>query len=79
MALWEILRAQRCARSDDLFAMLAAEKLNGGRMRRNTIIIQHGKGEFKVTAEDYPVAVESEVTEDDEPMGYFEGAEAGVQ
>lgn len=51
MALWEILRAQRCARSDDLFAMLAAEKLNGGRMRRNTIIIQHGKGEFKATAE----------------------------
>lgn len=51
MALWEILRAQRCARSDDLFAMLAAEKLNGGRMRRNTIIIQHGKGEFKATAD----------------------------
>ena len=51
MTLWKILRAQRCARSDDLFAMLAAEKLNGGRVRRNTIIIQHGKGEFKATAE----------------------------
>ena len=51
MTLWEILRAQRCACSDDLFAMLAAEKLNGGRTHRNTIIIQHGKGKFKATAE----------------------------
>lgn len=51
MTLWEILRAQRFAHSDDLFAMLEAEKLNGGRTHRNTIIIQHGKGEFKATAE----------------------------
>ena len=51
MTLWEILRAQRFARSDDLFARLAAEKLNGGRVRRNTIVIPHGKGTFKATAE----------------------------
>ena len=50
MALWEILRAQRCARSDDLFARLTAERLNGGRMPRNTIAIQHGAGTFKATA-----------------------------
>jgi hypothetical protein len=37
--------------SDDLFARLAAEKLNGGRMPRNTIAIQHGAGTFKATAE----------------------------
>ena len=51
MALWEILKAQKLGCSDDLFARLAAERLNGGRMPRNTIIIQHGKGEFKATAE----------------------------
>lgn len=51
MTLWEILRAQKFARSDDLFTRLAAERLNGGRMPRNTIIIQHGKGAFKATAE----------------------------
>ena len=51
MALWEILKAQKLGCSDDLFAGLAAERLNGGRMPRNTIIIQHGKGEFKATAE----------------------------
>ena len=51
MTLWEILRAQKFVRSDDLFAQLAAERLNGGRVRRNTIIIPHGKGTFKATAE----------------------------
>ena len=51
MTLWDILRAQKLGYSDDLFARLAAEKLNGGRMRRNTIIIPHGKGTFKATAE----------------------------
>lgn len=51
MTLWEILRAQKFVCSDDLFARLAAEKLNGGRMPRNTIAIQHGKGTFKATAE----------------------------
>ena len=51
MTLWEILKAQKFVCSDDLFTRLAAEKLNGGRVRRNTIIIQHGKGEFKATAE----------------------------
>ena len=50
MTLWEILRAQRCAHSDDLFARLTAERLNGGCVRRNTIIIPHGKGTFKATA-----------------------------
>lgn len=36
---------------------------------------------LELTAEDYSAAdtPESEVAEDDEPMGYFEGAEAGVQ
>lgn len=33
---------------------------------------------LELTAGDYPVAAESEVTEDD-PVGYPEGAEAGVQ
>ena len=51
MALWEILKAQKLGCSDDLFARLAAERLNGGRMRRNTIIIQHSAGTFKATAE----------------------------
>ena len=51
MTLWEILRAQKFVRSDDLFAQLAAEKLNVGRMPRNTIAIPHGKGTFKATAE----------------------------
>lgn len=51
MTLWEILKAQKLGCSDDLFAMLAAEKLNGGRMPRNTIAIPHGKGTFKATAE----------------------------
>ena len=50
MTLWEILRAQKFARSDDLFTRLAAEKLNGGRVPRNTIAIQHGAGTFKATA-----------------------------
>lgn len=51
MTLWEILKAQKLGCSDDLFARLAAEKLNGGRMPRNTIAIQHGAGTFKATAE----------------------------
>lgn len=51
MTLWEALKAQKLGWSDDLFARLAAEKLNGGCMPRNTIIIQHGKGAFKATAE----------------------------
>lgn len=51
MALWEILKAQKLGCSDDLFAGLEAERLNGGRMPRNTIIIQHDKGAFKATAE----------------------------
>ena len=51
MTLWDILRAQKLGYSDDLFARLAAEKLNGGRMPRNTIAIQHGAGTFKATAE----------------------------
>ena len=51
MTLWEILRAQKFVCSDDLFTRLAAEKLNGGRVRRNTIIIPHGKGAFKVTVD----------------------------
>lgn len=51
MTLWEILRAQKFVCSDDLFTRLAAERLNGGRVRRNTIIIPHGKGTFKATAE----------------------------
>lgn len=51
MTLWEIMRAQKFARSDDLFTRLAAEKLNGGRVRRNTIIIPHGKGAFKATVD----------------------------
>lgn len=51
MTLWEILRAQKFVRSDDLFTRLAAERLNGGRMPRNTIAIQHGAGTFKATAE----------------------------
>ena len=51
MTLWEILRAQKFVRSDDLFTRLAAERLNGGRMPRNTIAIPHGKGTFKATAE----------------------------
>ena len=51
MNLWEILKAQKFVCSDDLFAQLAAEKLNGGCMPRNTIAIQHGKGTFKATAE----------------------------
>jgi hypothetical protein len=38
-------------RSDDLFTRLAAEKLNGGCMPRNTIAIPHGNGTFKATAE----------------------------
>lgn len=32
MTLWDILMAQKLGWSDDLFAQLAAEKLNGGRM-----------------------------------------------
>nr|DAU28089.1 MAG TPA: leucine-rich repeat protein [Caudoviricetes sp.] len=51
MSLWEILKAQKFVCSDNLFAQLAAEKLNGGRMPRNTIAIQHGAGTFKATAE----------------------------
>ena len=51
MTLWEILKAQKFVRSDDLFTRLAAERLNGGRVRRNTIIIPHGKGTFTATAE----------------------------
>lgn len=51
MALWEILKAQKLGCSDDLFARLTAERLNGGRMPRNTIAIQHGAGTFKATAE----------------------------
>lgn len=51
MTLWEALKAQKLGWSDDLFARLAAEWLNGGRMPRNTIIIPHGKGTFKATAE----------------------------
>ena len=51
MTLWEILKAQKLGCSDDLFARLTAERLNGGRMPRNTIAIQHGAGTFKATAE----------------------------
>ena len=51
MTLWEILRAQKFVCSDDLFTRLAAERLNGGRMPRNTIAIPHGKGTFRATAE----------------------------
>lgn len=51
MTLWEILRAQKFVRSDDLFTRLAAERLNGGRMPRNTIAIQHGAGTFRATVE----------------------------
>lgn len=51
MTLWDILRAQKLRWSDDLFARLTAEKLNGGCMPRNTITIPHGKGTFKATAE----------------------------
>ena len=51
MTLWDILMAQKLGYSDDLFARLAAERLNGGRMPRNTIAIPHGKGTFKATAE----------------------------
>ena len=51
MTLWAALKAQKLGYSDDLFAQLAAEKLNGGRMPRNTIAIPHGKGTFKATAE----------------------------
>lgn len=51
MNLWEILKAQKFVCSDDLFAQLAAEKLNGGCMPRNTIAIPHGNGTFKATAE----------------------------
>lgn len=51
MTLWEILKAQKFVCSDDLFTRLAAERLNGGRVRRNAIIIPHGKGTFKATAE----------------------------
>ena len=51
MTLWAALKAQKLGYSDDLFAQLAAEKLNVGRMPRNTIAIPHGKGTFKATAE----------------------------
>lgn len=51
MNLLEILKAQKFVRSDDLFTRLAAEKLNGGCMPRNTIAIPHGNGTFKATAE----------------------------
>lgn len=51
MTLWGILRAQNFVCSDDLFARLTAERLNGGRVRRNTIILRHSKGTFKATAE----------------------------
>lgn len=51
MTLWEILKALKLGCSDDLFARLTAERLNGGRMPRNTIAIQHGAGTFKATAE----------------------------
>ena len=51
MTLWDILRAQKLGWSDDLFARLTAERLNGGRVCRNTIAIPHGKGTFKATAE----------------------------
>ena len=38
MTLWEILRAQKFVRSDDLFTRLAAERLNGGRIDRKSVV-----------------------------------------